>query len=203
MTSQLSPRQREILDLVAEGRTSKEIAVALGISESTVNWHLANAFERLGASSRAEAVARAMRSNGADPVASPADRGGSATRISWRRLALIALAIALAGALLGGVTVATFHLGAPPPAQSAAPANSSLGPTASATVSPSREGIFGDGVGSDPSRVPATPMVGPITAPVLPSVAVPLPSPTIPSLPLPSIPLPTLPLPTTPPSPLP
>jgi len=62
MATELSPRQREILDLVAEGRTSKEIAVILGISESTVNWHLANAFERLGASSRAEAVAITMRS---------------------------------------------------------------------------------------------------------------------------------------------
>jgi DNA-binding CsgD family transcriptional regulator len=57
----LSPRQREILALVAAGRTSKEIASALGISESTVNWHLSNAFARLGASSRAEAVAIAMR----------------------------------------------------------------------------------------------------------------------------------------------
>ena len=35
MASQLSPRQREILDLVAEGRTSKEIAVALGISQGS------------------------------------------------------------------------------------------------------------------------------------------------------------------------
>lgn len=57
----LSPRQREILTLVAAGRTSKEIASILGISESTVNWHLSNAFTRLGASSRAEAVALAMR----------------------------------------------------------------------------------------------------------------------------------------------
>ena len=63
---ELSPRQREILALVAAGRTSKEIASQLQISESTVNWHLTKAFARLGASSRAEAVAIAMRS-GDDP----------------------------------------------------------------------------------------------------------------------------------------
>jgi DNA-binding CsgD family transcriptional regulator len=113
MASQLSPRQREILDLVAEGRTSKEIAVALGISESTVNWHLANAFERLGASSRAEAVALAIRANGADR-ANPPTRVRPAlapARAAWPRLLALAVAIAIAGALLGGATVATLRLG--------------------------------------------------------------------------------------------
>jgi DNA-binding CsgD family transcriptional regulator len=115
MASTLSPRQLEILDLVAEGRTSKEIASALGISESTVNWHLANVFAKLGASSRAEAVALAIRSDGGDfanrppptyacPVAAP-------VRAAWPRLLAIAVAIAIAGALLGGATVATLRLG--------------------------------------------------------------------------------------------
>ena len=114
MASQLSPRQREILDLVAEGRTSKEIAVALGISESTVNWHLANAFERLGASSRAEAVALAIRANGDDRRNEPPTRARPAAappRAAWPRLLAIAVVIAIAGALLGGATVATLRLG--------------------------------------------------------------------------------------------
>jgi DNA-binding CsgD family transcriptional regulator len=114
MASQLSPRQREILDLVAEGRTSKEIAVALGISESTVNWHLANAFERLGASSRAEAVALAIRANGADRANKAPTRARPSpapARAAWPRLLAIAVAIAIAGALLGGATVATLRLG--------------------------------------------------------------------------------------------
>jgi DNA-binding CsgD family transcriptional regulator len=116
MASQLSPRQREILDLVAEGRTSKEIAVELGISESTVKWHLANAFERLGASSRAEAVARAIRSNGAVVVTEPTARvrPGAQARVAWPRLVAIAIAIAIAGALLGGATLATLRLGPAP-----------------------------------------------------------------------------------------
>lgn len=115
MASQLSPRQREVLDLVAEGRTSKEIAVTLGISESTVNWHLANAFERLGASSRAEAVALAIRSNGANRAPEvPAQAPSAPARYAWPRLVAIAIAIAIAGALLGGATVATLHLGPGP-----------------------------------------------------------------------------------------
>jgi DNA-binding CsgD family transcriptional regulator len=104
----LSPRQREILALVAAGRTSKEIASVLGISESTVNWHLANVFARLGASSRAEAVALALREE-----ASGGDRPPNVSPTS-ARLPTIAFALALmllvlgilAGALIAGWTIA-------------------------------------------------------------------------------------------------
>jgi DNA-binding CsgD family transcriptional regulator len=104
----LSPRQREILALVAAGRTSKEIASALGISESTVNWHLANVFERLGASSRAEAVALAMREevDGGDrppPVAATSTQLPSLALALALTLLLLGL---LAGALIAGWTIA-------------------------------------------------------------------------------------------------
>jgi len=56
----LSQREIEILRHVALGETSKEIATALGIGERTVNWHIGKAFHKLGAGSRAEAVALAM-----------------------------------------------------------------------------------------------------------------------------------------------
>ena len=56
----LSRREIEVLEHVARGETSKEIASALGIGERTVNWHIAQAFARLGAGSRSEAVALAM-----------------------------------------------------------------------------------------------------------------------------------------------
>src|SRR5688572_33383124 len=56
----LSRREIEVLEHVARGETSKEIAAALGIRERTVNWHIAQAFARLGAGSRSEAVALAM-----------------------------------------------------------------------------------------------------------------------------------------------
>ena len=52
----LTARQREIVQLIAEGRTSKEIAYLLGISAKTVEFHRAGATERLGVHSTAELV---------------------------------------------------------------------------------------------------------------------------------------------------
>jgi DNA-binding NarL/FixJ family response regulator len=52
-------REREVLALVAKGRTNAEIAVALVVSEHTVHRHVANILAKLGCSSRAAAVARA------------------------------------------------------------------------------------------------------------------------------------------------
>lgn len=45
---QLTPRQREVLRLLAEGRTTKEIGRALGISEKTVETHRSQLMQRLG-----------------------------------------------------------------------------------------------------------------------------------------------------------
>lgn len=57
----LSPRQREILEALADGRTNHDIAKALGISVAVVHEHLAFLFEKLGAANRTEAVAIAFR----------------------------------------------------------------------------------------------------------------------------------------------
>jgi DNA-binding NarL/FixJ family response regulator len=56
----LSRREVEILRLVARGMANKEIADSLHVSESTVKRHLANAFDKLGAGTRGEAVSRAV-----------------------------------------------------------------------------------------------------------------------------------------------
>jgi DNA-binding NarL/FixJ family response regulator len=58
----LTPREREILAMLAEGLPNKLIASRLGISDHTVKTHLEAIFDKLGASNRAEAVARAVRS---------------------------------------------------------------------------------------------------------------------------------------------
>ncbi|MFC0306517.1 LuxR C-terminal-related transcriptional regulator [Rhizorhabdus histidinilytica] len=55
----LSPRETEIIALVAEGYITKEIAVRLGISEGTVKTHRKKIHEKLGAASRSQAIARA------------------------------------------------------------------------------------------------------------------------------------------------
>jgi len=57
----LTPRESEVLRQVAGGQTNKAIAVRLGISEHTVKFHLGSAMSKLGAASRAEAVAVAIR----------------------------------------------------------------------------------------------------------------------------------------------
>ncbi len=58
----LSGREKQVLILLAQGATNKEIAFTLGIAERTAKAHVTNLYNKLGASSRAEAVAIAMRS---------------------------------------------------------------------------------------------------------------------------------------------
>src|SRR6478672_5372124 len=58
---QLTPREMAALKLLADGKANKEIATALDISERTVKSHLAHLFEKLGATSRTEAVKVATR----------------------------------------------------------------------------------------------------------------------------------------------
>ena len=57
----LTTRELQVLQAVALGQTNKAIAMKLGISDHTVKFHLASAMSKLGAASRAEAVAVAMR----------------------------------------------------------------------------------------------------------------------------------------------
>jgi NarL family two-component system response regulator LiaR len=57
----LSKREREILQKVADGATTKQVASELGISPHTVKTHLERIFEKLGANDRAQAVAIAIR----------------------------------------------------------------------------------------------------------------------------------------------
>ncbi len=56
----LTPRQNDLLHLVAAGHTNTQIARRLGISETTVRTHLENIYERLHVSSRTAAVTRAF-----------------------------------------------------------------------------------------------------------------------------------------------
>ncbi len=58
---QLTPRELSTLRLMADGKTNKEIANELGISERTVKTHLGHLFEKLGVTSRTEAVKVATR----------------------------------------------------------------------------------------------------------------------------------------------
>lgn len=57
----LTPREREILDLLAEGFLYKEIADRLGVSYSTVQTHVERIYRKLQVHSRSQAVARTTR----------------------------------------------------------------------------------------------------------------------------------------------
>ena len=57
----LTPREIEVLRMIAEGLGNKEIASKLGISDHTVKFHISSTFAKLGASNRAEAVTLGMR----------------------------------------------------------------------------------------------------------------------------------------------
>jgi DNA-binding CsgD family transcriptional regulator len=54
---ELTPREREILELVAEGRTNAEVARVLWVSPVTVRKHLENTYDKLGVHTRTGAVA--------------------------------------------------------------------------------------------------------------------------------------------------
>lgn len=57
----LTPREHDVLVLVADGLRNREIANRLGISEHTVKFHLAAIFGKLAAASRTEVVRKALR----------------------------------------------------------------------------------------------------------------------------------------------
>jgi len=60
-SSDLSPREQDVLALVAQGFSNSQVGSRLSITEATVKRHLRNIFEKLGATSRTDAVNRARR----------------------------------------------------------------------------------------------------------------------------------------------
>jgi DNA-binding NarL/FixJ family response regulator len=58
--SGLSARERQVLSLIAAGKTNREIAAELGISEHTVARHVSNIFTKIGVSTRTAASAFAF-----------------------------------------------------------------------------------------------------------------------------------------------
>ena len=59
--SQLSPREVEVLELIANGFSNREIGNALGITEATVKWHVNLILNRLDVADRTEAIVTALQ----------------------------------------------------------------------------------------------------------------------------------------------
>jgi DNA-binding CsgD family transcriptional regulator len=80
-TGPLSNREREIVELLADGLSGAEIAERLVLSPETVRTHIRNAMSKLGASTRSQAVAVALRrreiAQQDEPEASPRDTGAA------------------------------------------------------------------------------------------------------------------------------
>ncbi len=57
----LTKREIEVLSLVIEGRSSKEVADLLYVSKRTVDFHLANIYDKLQVTNRVQAFRRAVR----------------------------------------------------------------------------------------------------------------------------------------------
>lgn len=66
--TRLSPQERAILPLLAEGKTNKEIAASLRLSDKTIKNYLANIFDKLQVRRRTEAVSWYIRSGHTQPV---------------------------------------------------------------------------------------------------------------------------------------
>ena len=85
---QLSPREQEIVRMVAEGHPNKVIAAVLNISSWTVCTHLRRVFAKLGVVSRAAMVARFLETGGVQILSplnqKPADPQHAAFRLSKR-----------------------------------------------------------------------------------------------------------------------
>lgn len=62
--SKLSPRETEVVDLVLRGKSNKQIAFQLGITERTVEFHLKNVYAKLGIGSRMELAVKLWKSAG-------------------------------------------------------------------------------------------------------------------------------------------
>ena len=57
----MTPREREIATLLADGLSNREIAMKLWVTERTIKFHLSNVYKKLGVTSRADAVAALRR----------------------------------------------------------------------------------------------------------------------------------------------
>ena len=57
----LTKKEKEVFTLLVSNKTTKEIAMELGISEKTVRNHISNAMQKLGVKGRAQAVVELLR----------------------------------------------------------------------------------------------------------------------------------------------
>ncbi len=107
--NQFSEREKEVTELLLQGKSNKQIALALGISASTVEYHLKNVYKKLQVNSRTEAVLRLGKSIGSNITSelgkSTVEMNGKTTDngvqpISTRRIPMNKMFAIIGGSLL-------------------------------------------------------------------------------------------------------
>jgi len=114
--SQFSKREKEVVELLLQGKSNKQIALALGVSQNTVEYHLKNIYKKLQVNSRTEAVLRLGKSVGGDALSklgeSVVDQPGESTensrKIISRRIPMKNFIYIVAGSLLVVVLVSVL-----------------------------------------------------------------------------------------------
>ena len=76
VSESLTPREREIVQLLAEGKSTKEVALTLGLSVKTAETHRSNVMRKLNLHSVSELVLYAVRNNLVQVVPPPFDKHG-------------------------------------------------------------------------------------------------------------------------------
>jgi DNA-binding CsgD family transcriptional regulator len=149
-----SPREKQVVDLLLEGRSNKQIALALSISTSTVEYHLKNIYAELQVSTRTEAVLKLakypqwestglggsgnLRESIVGGMGEPADNGLQTS--SWR-LPMKTILFFTGGLIATALLAAVFIARQPPPNVPVAPtATKAVGqPAATEIIFPTRE----------------------------------------------------------------
>lgn len=125
-----SVREKEVARLLMEGKGNKQIALTLGITESTVEYHLKNIYKKLQVSSRTEAVLRLGKSTGGDTLrestveikGETAENGGNSIS-AWRLLMNKKIFVIGGGLLVVALLAMTFLTNLPDQNENVPPAS--------------------------------------------------------------------------------
>jgi DNA-binding CsgD family transcriptional regulator/heat shock protein HslJ len=124
-----TPRQRQVLDLIAQGRSNPEIAAALDVSLQGAKWHVSEILDKLDARSREEAADYWRRYNGLAPRFARVFRGiATAAALKWTAAAVAVTAVAVGGIAIVAVAASNGRddTGSPNADVSATPADDLL-----------------------------------------------------------------------------
>jgi ATP/maltotriose-dependent transcriptional regulator MalT len=76
----LTPRERQVLQLLTDGRSNDELATALNVSKGTIKNHLFSIYDKLGVANRMEAILSVLAPNDAQPARSVGETRSSEVR---------------------------------------------------------------------------------------------------------------------------